>query len=126
MAICPRCGDPALPDRLGRPRKWCSGRCRRAACEEAKRKSCPDCGEPMGTGTVWRDHEVCGACRRRIEARAHRARVEDVAEMYREGMSHREIAAELGYGPNSMPHEIIEARRLGLIGYRNKGWGKAA
>jgi DNA-binding transcriptional regulator LsrR (DeoR family) len=46
--------------------------------------------------------------------------------MYREGMTQREIARELGYGPNSIPPEITEARRLGLIGYRNRGYGVTA
>jgi hypothetical protein len=62
-----------------------------------------------------------------VRTAAHAARVEDVAEMYREGVPLREIAREFGYGPNSVPSEVIEARRRGLIGYRYHAYeGRAA
>lgn len=36
--VCPRCGDPISPSPSGRgrPRRWCSQRCRRAAYEERR------------------------------------------------------------------------------------------
>lgn len=47
--------------------------------------------------------------------------------MFNEGMTHREIAEELGYGPGSDPGMVIaEARRLGLIRYRRACYDKAA
>lgn len=33
---CPRCGDTWQPSHRGRPRKWCSPSCRRAAYEERR------------------------------------------------------------------------------------------
>lgn len=34
--ICPRCGEPVPVKETGRPAKWCSQRCRRAAYEERR------------------------------------------------------------------------------------------
>lgn len=34
--FCPRCGEVMLAASTGRPRKWCSQRCRRAAYEERR------------------------------------------------------------------------------------------
>lgn len=120
---CQWCGDPLS----GRQRQWCSENCRKRACDDRMRAPCPECGEPMSVRSAYRhkgrSQMSCRACCRKREAAAQRARVEDVAEMYREGLSMREIAAELGYGPNSKPWEVTEARRLGLIGYRNRGYG---
>jgi DNA-binding NarL/FixJ family response regulator len=69
----------------------------------------------MGPGSLHRDRDLCLSCHREREAAAHLARVEDVAEMYREGMSMKEIAATLGYGPNSIPPQVHEAFKLGLL-----------
>ena len=111
----------------GRQTKWCSENCRKRACDASHRSQCADCGGDMGTRSGFaRPHPnvFCRDCWTRREARAHRARIEDVAEMYREGFTYREMAAELGYGPKSVCPEVHEARRLGLIGYRNNGWAE--
>jgi hypothetical protein len=63
--------------------------------------------------------ERCRECYERIEALAVAERLDDVAVLYNEGASHREIAAYLGYGPTSMPPEIVKARKRGLIGARH-------
>ena len=34
--VCPRCGSPVLVRATGRPARWCSQRCRRAAYEERR------------------------------------------------------------------------------------------
>jgi endogenous inhibitor of DNA gyrase (YacG/DUF329 family) len=39
VRTCPRCGEAIVepaPRRAGRPRRWCSARCRRAASEERR------------------------------------------------------------------------------------------
>lgn len=108
---CQRCGGPLT----GRQKQWCSDNCRKRACDNRARGLCIDCGDPLGPRSAWVGTERCRPCRFKREAAAHRLRVEDVAEMYREGMSMREIARTLGYGDNSNPHEITEAFRLGLL-----------
>lgn len=79
------------------------------ACAKCGGRACPD-----------GDVRLCMACHVEDGKVARRCRLEDVAVMYREGMSYREIARELGYAPSSIPPEIGEARSLGLIGYRYK------
>jgi hypothetical protein len=83
------------------------------------RRPCPNCG-----GLMARSSESCRACEFAARKRARLARLEDVAAMYNEGLPIREIAQEIGYGPNSIPPEMTGARRLGLIGYRYDGWNE--
>jgi hypothetical protein len=83
---------------------------------------CPECGGRMSAARFG--GERCRECHVRREARAFEARLEDVAEMYREGKTLREIADALGYGPNSFAPEVTQARQRGLIGYRNRGYGR--
>jgi hypothetical protein len=59
--------------------------------------------------------ERCRECFERIEALAVAARLDDVAALYNEGASQREIAAYLGYGPTSIPPELDLARKRGLL-----------
>jgi hypothetical protein len=61
------------------------------------------------------DERNAGAAVPRLVRRAVYARLEDVAQMYREGLSIREIARELGYGPNSQPPHVTQCFRLGLL-----------
>jgi DNA-binding NarL/FixJ family response regulator len=78
---------------------------------------CARCGATVSKKTARADG-YCVSCWRATARAARARRVEAVAEMYRDGMSQKAIAEALGYGPNSSPPEIIEARRRGLIGYR--------
>jgi transposase len=74
---------------------------------------CPECGGRMNherNGT-----RRCRSCYEAREKRAVYARLEDVAQMYRDGLSIREIARELGYGPNSQPPHVTQCFRLGLL-----------
>lgn len=86
---------------------------RKAASDVRTRKVCPTCGGQMGPRRCG--SEQCRKCADEQRARGFECRLDDVAEMYREGMSLREIARELGYGPNSTPPEVTEARRRGLL-----------
>jgi hypothetical protein len=88
------------------------------------KRTCPHCGGPMGVAR--NGAKRCHPCWCEEERRQRAARVELVARMYSDGKSYREIAAALGYGPNSQPPEITEARRRGLIGYRNRGYDRSA
>lgn len=82
------------------------------------KEPCPRCGKPKSHRS-----EYCQPCFAEIIKAGHRCKVEDAAEMYREGMSMKEIALAFGYGPNSKPPEVAEARRLGLItSYRYKAY----
>lgn len=111
--------------KAGAPKRYCSDNCRKRACDERHRARCIDCNKPLAPRSGWpaeHPNDRCRACHREREAKAHRARLEDVAAMFNEGMSMAEIASELGYGPGVMPKEVTLARQAGLIGYRNRGW----
>jgi hypothetical protein len=121
MAVCERCSVPIPEGTRGQTRRFCSDNCVKRACEDRKRGTCEDCGATLGLGSEWRsDWKRCIPCHKKHGAVTRRARLEAVAEMYNAGASHREIASALGYGPNSSPPELTEARRAGLIGYRQK------
>lgn len=127
------------PGTRGRPYRFCSRQCGKRACEERHRKMCPDCGQPMSLGSNWRNVERCRECHEKREALAMRAKLEDVACMYREGMSYREISHALGYSGSRTPPEITFAFRAGILtdadrrysktraeNTREARWGRAA
>jgi DNA-binding NarL/FixJ family response regulator len=122
MATCERCDKPLA----GRQTRWCSENCRKRTCDERNRKACPNCGELLAARSGWSDvshsNFQCRPCEDAQRARRWQQRLERVADMYRAGMPIREIAESLGYGPKSVPPEVVHARRQGLIGYRHKGY----
>lgn len=133
MSSCPRCGT-FIPSKSkgqpGRARIWCSENCRKRALDDEKRAVCEDCGTVLGTGSGFNGANKPKTCRKCLHKRvgtARRAQVEAVAAMYNEGLTMREIAKELGYGPRSIPGvQLREARRLGLITtYRYKAYEEA-
>jgi ribosomal protein L37AE/L43A len=101
-----------------------AARARKVASDERTAGVCEDCGGR--TGPRRKGCARCRKCNTERKQGAWLARLEGVAELYRDGKSYREIADHLGYGPSSHPPEISYARRLGLIGYRNRGYGAAA
>jgi hypothetical protein len=109
--------DPTGVRHLARHRKW-----------QAKDFSdCPSCGDPMTGSTARRNTDgTCRDCWTKRVARQHREKVERAAQLYNAGASQRQVAAALGYGPNSIPPELTEARKLGLTGYRNRGYAQVA
>lgn len=128
MSVCQRegCDTPLTPSQ----RKWCSENCRKRACDASHRATCVDCGKPMADRSGWRHndwpndrHQACENARRTA---LRLQRVGRVAEMYNAGLTMREIARALGYGENSKPPEVTAARKLGLIGYRNRGYEQVA
>lgn len=130
MRSCKRCGGDIPPER---PRsQWCSNNCRKRECDDKHRAACEDCGAALGPRSGWGNvvgspRAYCGECWRVREADSHTERVEFVARLYNEGKTTREISAALGYGAASIPGMLLrDARRRGLIGYRNRGWDKEA
>jgi hypothetical protein len=65
---CPRCGAPLVRKERGRPPKWCSQKCRRAAYEERRAAAAGvlaiEFVRPVGTR---REHDV-GECVTRVAA----------------------------------------------------------
>lgn len=95
--------DPDNSKHMIRHRRW----------QATDYSECPGCGGRMGHER--KGHERCADCHRKREQMATDAKLHDVAEMYREGLSQREIAAMLGYGAHSSPPEINEAFRRGIL-----------
>src|SRR5688572_3138741 len=86
---CPRCGEPIARKQRGRPAKWCSQRCRRAAYEERRAAARGVMAiELVQAAPVVRDHDLgeCvarvaaspTACRRLLQAMTRRARASDL------------------------------------------------
>lgn len=101
-----------------------AAKARKVASDASLKRQCPKCDGPMGPARSG--SQTCHPCYAREVRAGHQCRIEDVAEMYRSGMSQRAIARELGYGENSVPPEISIARRMGLIGYRYKAYEQKA
>lgn len=142
----PGCENP-VPDKepgtRGRQATYCSHNCIKRACDENHRSTCSECGATMGVRSGWwstgKPQERCQPCHDKREAAARRARLEDVACMYREGMTYAQIGEALGYGPKSKPPEVSEAFKFGLLtdadrrypkqraeNMREGRWGEAA
>lgn len=82
---CPRCGTPVPARQTGRPAKWCSQRCRRAAYEERRAAASGAIGIQVVETVVMEDgHDLTGctqrviaspaACRRVLQALADLAK----------------------------------------------------
>lgn len=127
---CERCGAPVTPKDPSAPgyqARFCSENCRKRACDERNRATCAGCGADMGPRSGWKDRNRprlhCLSCENDRRRAIHDARVERAAALYNAGKSHQEIAEAFGYGENSTPGVLIrDARRRGLIGYRNRGY----
>lgn len=62
---CAGCGNPLPPQTKGRPRKWCSQRCRR---DTSYGGTCIDCGaRTSGNNGLAKAPERCFACRREFD-----------------------------------------------------------
>ena len=112
--FCQGCGVTLPPSRApGRPRKWCSGTCRRHALYSGV---CVDCGGATYNGTVP-PPERCRACngtvggqRNKGEWAPYRAMVE---EMWAEGMTGRQIGEALGWSKYGCVTNIAMLRARG-------------
>lgn len=66
--------------------------------------------------------EHCLACENHLRRKARKARDDDIVAMWDEGMAQADIAAELGYGPNSAPPELSRLMHEGRIQARRAGY----
>lgn len=109
---CAGCGAPLAPSE-GRPRKWCSERCRKAQYSVP----CEDCGAPVNGNDGRGAHRWCLECsgkrageRQKDAWLEHRVMIE---AMWADGLTSREIGAAIGYSPKHAPHLITKLRYLG-------------
>lgn len=98
------------------------GKDRRTVSDLFHMPACPSCGEPKTCGGAVQ----CRACETANRAAERAERLERVAQMWDAGMTTREIADALGYGPNSAPGLLSELRKSGRIDYRYAAWRERA
>lgn len=115
---CAGCGAPVLTKPQGRPRKWCSERCRKAQYAGA----CLDCGKPTsghaGRAGAPARCQTCGA-RRSSEASAiaKRAKAEPryrlIEELWNQGLTMPEIGLQLGVSRGYLSGAMFRMRQRG-------------
>lgn len=128
------CDKPAKPKPPGVPgpvARFCSQNCQRRAWDAGPgQRYCVDCGDPLGIGVhPGKDcrAELCRGCYKARRTAEHTERVEHAARLYNDGVSQKDIARALGFAEGSGPGMLLrDARRRGLIGYRNRGYEKQA
>jgi hypothetical protein len=92
---CPACGKlVAQRAGVGRPRKWCSERCRRRSWEtvQGRAGACEDCGKAVGRTTTR-----CSDCARERFRVEREAKWSKFVELYTAGLSYRKIASALDF-----------------------------
>lgn len=114
MSVCQGCGGPLPPSKPhGRPRKWCSGRCRKRSYGDP----CVDCGAKTRYGAEMAriPEPRCVDCAR---TKAGTRRVTLALEMMRlrreERLNNREIAARVGTPRQTVANELLRLRALGF------------
>lgn len=65
--VCPRCGSPVPAKATGRPARWCSQRCRRAAYEERRAAAAGAIAVEVVETVTTTEHGL-DECVRRVEA----------------------------------------------------------
>jgi endogenous inhibitor of DNA gyrase (YacG/DUF329 family) len=65
--VCPRCGSPIPVRATGRPARWCSHRCRRAAYEERRAAAAGAIAVEIVETITTTEHEL-DECVRRVQA----------------------------------------------------------
>jgi hypothetical protein len=119
MATCQGCGV-ALPAQqyVGRHRKWCSERCRKATLYAGR---CIDCGGPTNGSNGRGPHAPvrCGDCntRRAAERTISQAepRYEQIIQLRARGLRDVDIAKAVGYThPGSVSATVLRLRKRGV------------
>jgi hypothetical protein len=112
---CPGCGAKIVGDPR---RKWCSERCRKGSYGDP----CIDCGArtTFGAESARVPEPRCLSC---AASRKHAVKYgpqrERLAQLYRDGLSFKEIAAELGWSVQAVSSRMVALRDLGYdIPYR--------
>lgn len=113
-AVCAAgCGTPVPLGKRGHPRKWCSDRCRK----NQYRLPCLDCGAPCNPRANC-NGQHCSACARRISGEKGKARGDairaEVAALWSEGLTMREINAAMGWKAHSAQARIADYRTRGF------------
>jgi hypothetical protein len=119
MFTCVRCGKQFVGSTHGNAKnEYCSGNCRKRACEDRHRASCVDCGERLHAGSAWpsddRLNRRCRECHLEKLYLDHRWRDKLIEEWWNEGLSMPEICDRLGW---SVGHFAMEMNRLREAGY---------
>lgn len=104
LHTCQGCGEEFVQANRGRPRKWCSERCRKTTLYGF---TCRDCGKRIYSGYPDPDHGRCGECQ---HEREYGERNRRILELWEEGAPGSFIAEELGISYNQV-RGLIEHRR---------------
>lgn len=110
---CP-CGNEfeARASGQGRHRKYCSDRCRKRPWDKAIKSACTKCGKARTSNKPG----LCRDCYGAEQSRKGDKTVQKIADLYNQGRTWKEIAAEFGWSEASHPGGLVEkARRRGLI-----------
>jgi hypothetical protein len=113
---CKGCEAPIPPSKGGRPRKWCSQKCRR---ETTYQRFCVDCDKKLSSsdGNGPNAPIRCGACGAVARSRAS-GRAERVLEMMRlrtdERLTNIEIGERMGVPVATVASELSRLRALGF------------
>lgn len=118
MTICenPACGNVTSQPDVGRRRRWCSDKCRKVA---PYARYCTDCGARLNgsDGHGPNAPTRCMQCAPKVSAplrKKHEQRAE-VARLWAEGKTLREIAAALGMAsPESAGVMVVRYRAEGI------------
>lgn len=118
------------PEVIGRPRKYCSPRCRRlknhAAEMERDRErlkhGCRECGGPIARQN---DSGLCHTCTQKARRARREARWDQIEEMWGEGLTIEKIGERLGLTRGHTAVEVVRAREAGRnLPYRTEGGEK--
>src|SRR5687768_6104964 len=99
----------------------CRERHARWNAKDAVSGRCPKCGAVVHGSSVRGEAERCADCFRAERAAGARERMDDIAQLWNEGASLKEISRYMGYGPNSKPPILSKMMALGIIEARRAG-----
>lgn len=99
---CAECGDPFLTGRSSE--KYCSSRCQR---RHAARSTCA-CGASKSPSA-----EKCYGCQRAVFAAGRHERYTRIVDLWGQGLSMEQVAAEIGTTTNALGGEMVRARAAG-------------
>lgn len=112
--VCERegCDEPLEYAGVGRRPKYHSENCRKRACDDRHRKVCPSCGGLMAVRSGWSNKEperpsaMCRACYDAAERERVAARDAEIARMWAEGKTLREIGEHFGWPKTQVCAEL--------------------
>lgn len=109
--VCAACGKELPKSRAGgRPRKWCSERCRKSQYD----RECIDCGARIDGTTPSRCGGRCMPCANKIPRLAHVAHRQTIEAMWAEGRTILQVCEAMGLKPNAEMISVWRARGYDL------------